>query len=75
MVTRTLDGSIELTIPTELSARLEASSGDGRVTSHLSRFEGTTRPSRLKGTVGSGRSDGLLILINTMDGRITLREH
>jgi nitrogen regulatory protein PII len=68
---RTSDGSIELTLPKSLDAKLDATTGDGRIINNLSRFEGTERRSRVKGTLGSG---GPLILLVTMDGRISLKE-
>ncbi len=68
---RTSDGSIELTLPTSVSARIEATSADGRIVNDLSSFDGTNRKGRVKGTLGKG---GPLILITTMDGRITLKE-
>lgn len=68
---RTSDGSIELTLPKSLDAEIDATAGDGRIINNLSRFEGTERRSRVKGTLGSG---GPLILLVTMDGRISLKE-
>lgn len=68
---RTSDGAIELTLPSGLDAKLDAVTGDGRIINHLSRFEGTERRSRVRGTLGSG---GKLILLVTMDGRISLQE-
>ena len=68
---RTSDGSIELTLPASISARIEATAADGRIVNNLSTFEGNARNDRLKGTLGKG---GPLILVTTMDGRITLKE-
>lgn len=68
---RTSDGSIELTLPKNFDAELDATTGDGRIINNLSRFEGTERRGRVKGTLGSG---GPLILLVTMDGRISLKE-
>ena len=68
---RTSDGSIELTLPASLDAELDATTSDGRVINNLSRFEGTEHRSRVKGTLGTG---GGLILLTTMDGRISLKE-
>lgn len=68
---RTSDGAIELTLPRTLAANLEASSGDGRVTNNLSRFEGSERRNRIKGALGPG---GPRILVTTMDGRIVLKD-
>ena len=69
---RTLEGSIGFSVPTELSAKLEASAGEGRVSNHLTSFAGEERENRLRGILGDG---GPLILITTMDGRVTLDEH
>ena len=68
---RTSDGSIELTLPASISARIEATSADGRIVNDLTTFEGNERNGRAKGTLGKG---GRLILVTTMDGRITLKE-
>lgn len=68
---RTSDGSIELTLPKDLDAKLDATTGDGRINNNFSRFEGTERRSRMQGTLGNG---GPLILLVTMDGRISLKE-
>ena len=68
---RTSDGSIELTLPASISARIEATAADGRIVNDLSTFEGNERKGRVKGTLGKG---GPLILVTTMDGRITLKE-
>lgn len=68
---RTSDGSIELTLPENVNAELEATSADDRIVNDLSRFEGTERDHRVEGRVGRG---GPSIFIATMDGRIVLRE-
>jgi len=68
---RTSDGSIELTLPASISAQIEATAVDGRIVNDLSTFEGNERNGRVKGTLGKG---GPLILVTTMDGRITLKE-
>ncbi len=68
---RTSDGSIELTLPASISAHIEATAVSGRIVNELSTFEGSERNDRLKGTLGKG---GPLILVTTMDGRITLEE-
>jgi len=57
--------------PAPTDAELEATSGDGHVVNHLSRFKGSERRSRIKGKIGTG---GPSILITTMDGRIVLKE-
>lgn len=68
---RTSDGSIELTLPASISAHIEATSANGRIVNDLSTFEGNERNGRAKGTLSKG---GPLILVTTMDGRITLKE-
>jgi len=68
---RTSDGPIELTLPASISAQIEATAFARRVVNDLSTFEGKERHGRLKGTLGKG---GPLILVTTMDGRITLKE-
>ncbi len=68
---RSSDGSIELSLPPDTNARVEATSGDGQVVNHLSRFNGSERSSRIKGEIGTG---GPFILITTLDGRIVLRD-
>ncbi len=67
---RTSDGSIVLSLPRGLSADLEASATDGRVENELEGFEGRVEQHFLEGRLGDG---GKLILIETLDGRITLR--
>lgn len=68
---RTADGSIELSLPRDTDAELDATSADGRILNHLSRFEGSERKNRLRGKIGSG---GASIVVTTLDGRITLKE-
>lgn len=68
---RTSDGAIELTLPASVDAEIDATTSDGRVINDLSRFEGSEHRSRVKGTLGAG---GGLILVTTMDGRISLKE-
>lgn len=68
---RTLDGSIELSLPLNADADLDATSSDGQIFNRLSRFEGSERTNRLRGRVGAG---GATILVTTMDGRIVLKE-
>lgn len=68
---RSSDGSIGLSLAAGFSADLEASTNDGRIVNELSGFEGNERDQRLLGRVGDG---GELILLKTLDGRITLRD-
>lgn len=68
---RSSDGSIELTLPSSISAEIDATTNDGRIVNELRRFEGTEREDRVKGTLGAG---GRLIRVTTMDGRISLKE-
>ena len=67
---RTLDGSVELSLPDGASARVDASTSDGRIVNRLTAFDGAESPRRIHGTLGSG---GALILVTTMDGRVTLK--
>ena len=67
---RSSDGSIELTLPASLSARIAATVGDGDLLENaLERFEGRQGPRSIEGTLGRG---GPLILVTAMDGSITL---
>ncbi len=66
---RSSDGSIELTLPASLSARVAATVGDGTLENALERFEGRQGPRGIEGRLGRG---GPLILVTTMDGNITL---
>lgn len=67
---RTSDGSIVLTLPEELSARLAATVADGDIENGLARFRGRQTPKSVEGILGGG---GPLILVTTMDGNVTLR--
>jgi DUF4097 and DUF4098 domain-containing protein YvlB len=67
---RSSDGSITLTLPREFSAEIEASTSDGRIVNELPLTQMEESKSWLKGKLGDG---GPLILVKTMDGRITLR--
>jgi DUF4097 and DUF4098 domain-containing protein YvlB len=67
---RSSDGSITLTLPRGFSADIEASTSDGRIVSELPLTEAEQSKSWLKGRLGDG---GPLILVKTLDGRITLR--
>ena len=67
---RSSDGSISLTVPSEFSADLEASTSDGRIESDLPLADPRVTANRVKGTLGEG---GKLVLIKTSDGRVKLR--
>lgn len=67
---RSSDGSIELTLPRDVSAELAASTGDGRIRSDLSLRDEKKSRDHLRGKLGDG---GRLILIKTSDGGIRLR--
>jgi hypothetical protein len=68
---RTSDGSITLLLANGADAELDATSGDGEVVNHLSRFQGASRRNRIRGQIGAG---GPFILVTTMDGKIVLRD-
>jgi DUF4097 and DUF4098 domain-containing protein YvlB len=66
------DGSIEVGLPADLPANLEASSGDGRITSDIPvTVEGVMSKSRLRGKLNGG---GATLTIHTGDGSIHLKQ-
>lgn len=72
------DGAVSLYLPTEFSARIDAHTGDGRITNDLgveqvekSDNEERTRRT-LRGTLGSG---GKLLRVRTGDGSIRLKQN
>lgn len=66
------DGSIEVSLPADLPANLEASSGDGRITSDIPvTVEGVMSKSRLRGKLNGG---GSTLTIHTGDGSIHLKQ-
>ncbi len=67
---RSSDGSITLTLPSDFSADLEASTGDGSIINELPVTKSIESKTRIKGTMGRG---GKLVLLRTSDGRITIR--
>lgn len=67
---RSSDGSIVLTVPSGISAELEASTGDGRIVNELGLAEVEEGRRWVRGSLGKG---GSLIYVKTSDGRITLR--
>jgi hypothetical protein len=69
-VIRTSDGSIDLTLPSDFSADLEATTADGRIVNDLPLDVTHESKTRLKGRLGQG---GKLVLIRTSDGRIVLK--
>ncbi len=68
---RTLDGAIDFAISKGFDASVAASTNDGRIHHTLVDFRGTSSTRRLDGTLGAG---GPLILISTMDGRISFSD-
>lgn len=69
----TYDGGVELHLPRNFSAQIDARTDDGRVYSEATVSESADQSSRreLKGTLGGG---GHTIKIRSGDGRISLRE-
>ena len=66
------DGGIEIAVPSDLSADIEATSGDGSVTSDLPlTIQGTISKSRVHGKLNGG---GQSLTIHTGDGSIHLKE-
>jgi hypothetical protein len=68
---RSGDGSIEVALPSDLAADLEATTGDGHITSDIPiTVEGIISKSRVRGKMNGG---GQELLIHTGDGSIRLR--
>ena len=66
------DGSIDVALPADLSADIEASSGDGRITSDIPvTVEGVMSKSRLRGKMNGG---GSTLTIHSGDGSIHLKQ-
>jgi hypothetical protein len=66
------DGGIEVSIPADLPANIEASSGDGRITSDIPiTMEGVMSKSRIHGKMNGG---GSTLTIHTGDGSIHLKQ-
>ena len=66
------DGGIEIAVPSDLSADIEAISGDGSVTSDLPlTIQGTVSKTRVHGKLNGG---GQTLTIHTGDGSIHLKE-
>ena len=68
---RTMDGSIDLSLPAGMAAELEVSANDGRVEIDHSGFSGRVSEQRAKGTLGRG---GPFIVVTAMEGRVTVDE-
>lgn len=66
------DGSIDVAVPADLPANIEASSGDGRITSDIPiTVEGVMSKSRVHGKMNGG---GSTLTIHTGDGSIHLKQ-
>lgn len=66
------DGRVEVALPPDLPANIEASSGDGRITSDIPiAVEGIMSKSRLHGKMNGG---GSTLTIHTGDGSIHLKQ-
>jgi hypothetical protein len=66
------DGSIDVAVPADLPANIEASSGDGRITSDIPiTMEGVMSKSRIRGKMNGG---GSTLTIHTGDGSIHLKQ-
>ncbi len=69
---RTSDGSIELRLPANLAADVDAHTGDGRISSDLPiTVGGISSQSQLRGKLNGG---GGILELRTGDGNITLRK-
>jgi Putative adhesin len=68
---RSGDGSIEVALPGDLAADLEATTGDGHITSDIPiTVEGIISKSRVHGKMNGG---GQELIVHTGDGSIRLR--
>ena len=66
------DGSIDVAVPADLPANIEASSGDGHITSDIPiTMEGVMSKSRVRGKMNGG---GSTLTIHTGDGSIHLKQ-
>jgi Putative adhesin len=66
------DGSIDVAVPADLPANIEASSGDGRISSDIPiTVEGVMSKSRIHGKMNGG---GSTLTIHTGDGSIHLKQ-
>ena len=66
------NGRIELTVPDDFSAEIEASTGSGRVSTDFPiRLVGRIQPSRLRGTIGNG---GRLVRMTSGNGSMEIRK-
>jgi hypothetical protein len=69
---RTADGAVEVVLPRDIEAEIEASTGDGSIVDELDLGERRESRRLLRGTLGGG---GNRILVKTSDGRIRLKYH
>jgi len=66
------DGSIDVAVPSDLPANIEASSGDGHITSDIPiTMEGVMSKSKVRGKMNGG---GSTLTIHTGDGSIHLKQ-
>lgn len=66
---KTVNGSCELSVPSDISARLDASAVNGRVRCDLPIVIESSRRSSLKGTIGAGASS---IRLRSVNGSLTV---
>lgn len=66
------NGRIEVVVPSDFSAEVEANSGNGRVSTDFPiTIKGRLTPSRLRGTIGNG---GRLLRMHTGNGTMEIRK-
>jgi DUF4097 and DUF4098 domain-containing protein YvlB len=66
------DGSVEVALPTDLATEIDASTGDGHISSEIPiTIEGTISKSRVHGKMNGG---GATLSIHTGDGSIRLKQ-
>ena len=66
------NGRIELIVPSDFSARVEASTGNGKVVTDFPiTIQGRLSPSKLRGTIGSG---GRRLRMTTGNGSMEIRK-
>ncbi len=66
------NGRIEVVVPSDFSAEVEANSGNGRVSTDFPiTIKGRLTPSRLRGTIGNG---GRLLRMHTGNGEMEIRK-
>lgn len=69
---RTFDGSINVVLPPDLDANLDADTRDGRVLVNLPGVQGNPRAGRFSGKLNHG---GYLLVVHTSDGSIHVGSH